>query len=95
MKDENHIIHYIYEPSGILPPFGDNCLDYSETYGNEITLFFFFINFLFIFFSDENKGIISGLSFVVMSCNGGYFLNGIAVHQYWYEVSKKGSLKND
>ena len=48
----------------------------------------FFINFLFfIFLGEENGDIISGLSFVVMSCNGGYFLNGLAVHQYWYEVS--------
>ena len=92
MKDEKHIIHYIYEPSGILPPFGDNCLDYSETYGNEITSFFFFHQFL-ISFLGEDEDIISGLSFVVMSCNGGYFLNGIAVHQYWYEVSIKIIVK--
>ena len=91
MKDKNHIIHYLYEPSGILPPFGENCLNYSETLGIEWFKFFFF--FFLLFFLGGDEDIVSGLSFVVLSCNNGYFLNGIAIHHYWSEVRTNNKKK--
>ena len=84
-----HIIHFIYQPSGVLPPLqGEGCSTVIENYG--------YSNFdskeknrAYFSLSDGSDGLVSGLSFLAIACDDAYFLNGIATQQIWFEVIKK------
>ena len=90
LEDKEHFVHIIYEPSGILSPIslGKGCNSFVETYGWFFSLFFSTkkdtsIHALLL---GGEEGVVSGLSFVGMACEEALFLNGLAVHQIWFQV---------
>ena len=63
-EEEEHIVHFIYEPNGVLAPVnvGDECTYFTKTYGFLICFFHFFLSFFLhntifthlLFFGDQH-----------------------------------------
>ena len=45
IENEEVIIYFIYQPSGVLAPVQGNCETFVETYGSNFFFLFSFINF--------------------------------------------------
>jgi len=78
VDNEEHVLYYIYEASGVLPPLEaeGGCTTFIETYDSNLV--------------DNEDEVLSALSFVGVACDDTYFLGGVATRQIWYEVTNAG-----